>query len=185
MKLVNGIPACYRSQAINLYLIAFSQTPAGKLLTSTQCCQLLDQTLDLNFALAAISDDQLLGLAGYQTAEGSFTGASSATTLIRSLGIRICTRLMLRDGTRHRPLRAGEMLHDGLVVCPSHRGKGVAKALLTALADYSKQQQLRCLRLDVATSNHRALSLYQAAGYRSERLSRGRVEDYLTLRRYL
>ena len=55
-------------------------------------------------------------------------------------------------------------LHD-VGVLPSHRGRGISRALLTAIE--AKARALGCckLTLEVLENNHRARSVYAAAGF--------------------
>ncbi len=52
-----------------------------------------------------------------------------------------------------------------LDVQPAHRRKGVGRALLNAIERYLVTLGARQLRLEAATSNKEALSLYRKAGY--------------------
>ncbi len=52
-----------------------------------------------------------------------------------------------------------------IAVDPSHRGKGVAQALLTAAEDAARARGSRFLRLEVRASNSAGLGLYERAGF--------------------
>ena len=65
-----------------------------------------------------------------------------------------------RPKTRHKGLIWG------VYVTPSHRGKGLSKALLeTALARASAYHGLRQVRLTVAATQPAAMKLYRSAGF--------------------
>jgi len=102
-----------------------------------------------------------------------------------SLGLVSFLRLIWNDLARQRPLRQGELLHNGLVVAKPFRKQGIATSLLQSMADVCEQQHYQCLRLDAVASNQPALTLYRSAGYIAEQTVQRRAETYITLRRYL
>jgi ribosomal-protein-alanine N-acetyltransferase len=50
-------------------------------------------------------------------------------------------------------------------VVPSHRGKGIAKALMALLTDWAKAQGSTAMMLEVKLDNSEAIGLYQSLGY--------------------
>ena len=50
-------------------------------------------------------------------------------------------------------------------VVPSHRGKGIAKALIALITDWAKAQGSTAMMLEVKTDNSEALGLYKSLGY--------------------
>lgn len=66
-------------------------------------------------------------------------------------------------------------LHD-VAVIPTHRGRGVGRALLAAVE--AKARELGCckLTLEVLDQNHRALRTYMAAGFKRYALQPGAGE---------
>ncbi len=66
-------------------------------------------------------------------------------------------------------------LHDVSIV-PTHRGRGIGRALLTAVE--AKARELGCckLTLEVLDQNHRALRTYAAAGFKRYALQPGAGE---------
>jgi len=50
-------------------------------------------------------------------------------------------------------------------VVPEHRGKGIAKALMALITDWSKDQGSTAMMLEVKTDNLEAIGLYEALGY--------------------
>ncbi|EPJ43519.1 MAG: hypothetical protein OFPII_41090 [Osedax symbiont Rs1] len=83
MKIIHHIPECYRQQIIQLYTQVLRVGPIGKILAEQKCAVLLDQVLHLNYAWAAVDRGVLLGFAGDQTSQGSFTGGSTPSRLCR------------------------------------------------------------------------------------------------------
>jgi ribosomal-protein-alanine N-acetyltransferase len=50
-------------------------------------------------------------------------------------------------------------------VIPSQRGKGIAKALMTLITDWAKEQGSIAMMLEVKVDNTEAIGLYQSLGY--------------------
>ena len=50
-------------------------------------------------------------------------------------------------------------------VVPSHRGKGIAKALIALITDWAKAQGSTAMMLEVKTDNIEAIGLYESLGY--------------------
>jgi GNAT superfamily N-acetyltransferase len=68
---------------------------------------------------------------------------------------------------------------------PEHRGRGVARMLLDALADWARRRGARRLTLSVVRGNRPASQLYVAFGFRpthvSVRNEHGQIEDEMSL----
>lgn len=64
-----------------------------------------------------------------------------------------------------------------IAVDPAARGRGVARALMTAMEDDARARGCREMRLEVASRNAAAISLYQQCGYVECRRSPGYYED--------
>ena len=52
-----------------------------------------------------------------------------------------------------------------MYVVPAHRGKGVNKKIIDALASWSRQQNITELRLEVYQQNNAAINAYERAGF--------------------
>jgi ribosomal-protein-alanine N-acetyltransferase len=50
-------------------------------------------------------------------------------------------------------------------VVPTHRGKGIAKALMALITDWAKEQGSIAMMLEVKVDNSDAIGLYQSLGY--------------------
>jgi len=185
MQIIHKIPEQYRFQVIALYSQVLRDGPVANILSEEKCQRMLAEVLDLDYAWAAVDRGTLLGFAGYQTAQGSFTGASTPAQLCRSLGFFCFTKLILKDFACYRPIRKGEMLHNGLVVAKDYRRQGIGKCLLQKMASLGQQSDYQCLRLDAWVSNSRALNLYRSAGYVEEGVKKHRTDTLMTLRRYI
>ncbi len=56
---------------------------------------------------------------------------------------------------------------QNLAVAGPHRGKGVGRALLLALLEWASALRATVIRLEVRTSNERAIRLYEELGFRA------------------
>jgi GNAT superfamily N-acetyltransferase len=174
-----------RDPLIKLYLSAFQHTPMAKILGPQRAYQLLDSTLCQDYAMGAFFGDQLIGLAGFQTPEGSFTGAATPQMLKQQLGTITYCRLAWLSRTEHRAFNQGELLHNGLVVAKEWRNQGVGRRLLTEFTQLCKAHQCHCLRLEVERNNLSACALYHSIGYIEEACHPKRDQQVITMRRYL
>ncbi|UTF59216.1 GNAT family N-acetyltransferase/peptidase C39 family protein [Gilvimarinus sp. DA14] len=64
-----------------------------------------------------------------------------------------------------------------LAVDESHRGQGLARRLLQAAEQNALERRILFLRLEVATTNHAAIALYQAMGYHPIKRLSGYYQD--------
>jgi ribosomal-protein-alanine N-acetyltransferase len=55
-----------------------------------------------------------------------------------------------------------------VAVAPSYRGRGIGKAMLEVLLSKLKQAGAESITLEVRESNHAAIALYEAMGFRTE-----------------
>lgn len=84
-------------------------------------------------------------------------------------------------------LDAADMMN--LAVSPDYRRQGIGEALVNALADYLRQNNVIALLLEVRVSNEPAIALYQKLGFvqvgRRHRYYHNPREDALILRKEL
>jgi len=174
-----------RPQAVNLYAQALEMAITVDILPPKKRNHLLHEVIDLNYAWAAIYNNTLVGMAGYQCPQGSLTGGSTAQQLCRVLGPRTLIKLLFTDLAQQRPMQPNELLHNGLVVSSAYRRQGVGQKLLAAMANFCKEQNKSCLRLDALLSNRKALALYEKEGYTAEAIHYTKRDAVITLRRHL
>lgn len=165
VKIIHQVPNHLQDSALKLYLNVFKDNLPDLSLSDAQYTRLLETTLDWRYVWAAIDNDRVVGLAGYQCCQGSFTGASSPLKLMRVLGFSTFLKLVRSPAAQYRAPKHAELLHNGLIVADTHRRLGIATRLLEALAHFASDMQFQQMRLDVAPDNHTALSLYQQLGY--------------------
>lgn len=160
-----GIPAGYRREAARLYWQAFSGKLGRVMRPEKTALDFISHVLDEKFALSAVSDDEeLLGIAGYKTSEGSFIGGE-LEDLAQFYG---WTGALWRGALLHlleRHSEPGLLLMDGIFVREESRGSGVGSKLLEAIYAESKSRNLNGVRLDVIDINPRARKLYEREGF--------------------
>lgn len=182
VKIIHSVPESLQESAFQLYLDEFKRHNRNLPITDFKLSKLLTLSLDWRFTLAAVDHDRVIGLAGYQLASGSFTGAATPFKLLACLGVKdyfILSRSRIGRSRKAQPL---ELLHDGLIVSPSYRRQGIATRLLNNLSLYAKAQHFKQMRLDVVAHNAGAIKLYEGIGYRP---CQRKTDNYWVYRRYL
>ncbi|MBJ7536650.1 GNAT family N-acetyltransferase [Marinomonas transparens] len=168
LQVMHGIPDNLQDSAFQLYLNELKRHTSTLAISDEQLIKLLVLSLDWRFALAAVKDNHVVGLAGYQCKAGSFTGGASPVQLLRCLGIRTFFRLNRSHLAASRKAQPKELLHDGLIVSVDYRRQGVAMRLLNALRIHAEQANFTQMRLDVTEHNLPAIALYQKMGYQAD-----------------
>lgn len=166
---VMGVPERFHDSAVALYDDAFASKLGAAVRNAEHRRSLFRAGFALEYGIAAIVDDQLAGIAGFQTAEGSLTGGISYRDLIRRLGFFKGNRAALIFSLYERHPEPGELVMDGIAVDPEARGKGVGSTLLNEIRRYAKQYNYERIRLDVVDTNPRAKKLYERIGFRVTR----------------
>ena len=160
-----GFPPEQRAQAARIYWEAFG----GKLMRvmgpDERALAFLERGLKPDHCWSALDGaGQLIGLAGYKTPYGSFSGGSR----------RDLNRVYGRFGAAWRAgllrLLASEIdnhrfLIDGIAVTRHARGQGVGQALLGALYREARGRGYAAIRLEVVDTNARARALYDREGF--------------------
>ncbi|MEM7319872.1 MAG: GNAT family N-acetyltransferase [Pseudomonadota bacterium] len=118
------------------------------------------------FALTARSaDGQLLGLAGFKTQAGTFSGGTFSDLRNVYGWFGALWRGALVE-VLERKLQPGVFQMDGIFVEESARGQGIGSRLLTAIAEHAIAQGASEVQLDVIDINPRARALYERVGFR-------------------
>ncbi|MGD9330960.1 MAG: GNAT family N-acetyltransferase [Desulfobacterales bacterium] len=117
-------------------------------------------------SLAAISEGGLVGILAIQDARGSFLTPSYPAMTAHYGAIAGMVRfllLMALDST----IAPGDLYLDGIAVTPSHQGRGVGTALITAFENRARENGFTTVSLEVIDTNPRAKKLYSRLGYRA------------------
>ncbi|MGV6816411.1 MAG: GNAT family N-acetyltransferase [Thiotrichales bacterium] len=166
IEYVTGIPEHFRDAAVTLYDDAFASKLGLAVKNTEHRRSLFRAGFALEFGIAAIAGDQLVGIAGFQTAEGSLTGGISYADLVKHLGWFKGSRAALLFLLYERRPEPGELLMDGIAVHSDVRGQGVGSSLLAEIRRYARRYDYERIRLDVVDTNPRAKKLYERIGFR-------------------
>ena len=160
-----GLPESLRTQAARLYDQAFGAKFSVAVKDRDQRIRLISSSMLLPYAVAAISDDQLVGLAGFQTPAGSLTKGINQQVLFKQLGLFNGVRAALVFSLFEREAKESELLMDGIAVSKEMRGHGIGTQLLGKLKEFAKEQEFTQIRLDVIDTNSAAKRLYERQGF--------------------
>ncbi|WP_422373977.1 GNAT family N-acetyltransferase [Roseibium sp.] len=164
-RIAPGFPETERLTAVRLFWQAFSGKLGTVMAPEAKALEFLERVMDPGFALGALNrEGQLIGLAGFKTAEGALVGGGlkDMTSVYGPIGGT--WRGLLLD-VLERDTEPDCLLMDGIFVAEEARGQGVGGALLEAICNEARQRGLSRVRLDVIDSNPRARALYERAGF--------------------
>ena len=166
-----GIPEQFRDRAAVLFEEAFGRKLAVAIQEREKRMRLLQNCMLLDHAVAAFSEDDLLGMAGFHTSGASLTGTlfsggwTSLGKLCSSMGLARGLRAALIFSLYERRPKPGELLMDGIAVCSTMRGRGIGSELLRNIQSHAEEQGYTSIRLDVIDINPGAKKLYERMGF--------------------
>ena len=164
-KIQQGWDIQHAPSAAALYNEAFGSKFARAIPNSRKRVEIITACLQPEFSFAAVEGQQIIGLAGFQTPQGSLTGGINAKQLLSALGVIrglwACAVFSLFE----RKPDPGELVMDGIVVSAEHRGRGIGTQLLDELFNYAADNKFKTIRLDVIDTNPRARKLYESKGF--------------------
>ena len=158
----HGLSEPYRAAAALIYWQAFGGKLGPVLGPQPRAITFLMRVMRLDHCIAALQDDVLLGIVGYNTDKGGFAGGTSAdlSAIYGQLGMM--WRLPLLAYLSDDPDR---FLLEGMAVDPHRRGQGIGAALINGICDLGRANGHDAVYLDVIDSNWRAKSLYLRQGF--------------------
>jgi ribosomal protein S18 acetylase RimI-like enzyme len=160
-----GIPEQYRETAVELYEEAFGKKLGVAIKDKGKRLNLLNSTLILKYAIGAFSDEKLIAIAGFQTAEGSLTNGIEYRELLSQLGLVKGNWAALIFSIYERKPKPMELVMDGISVHSLARGKGIGTKLLAEIKELGKNEGYKQIRLDVIDINPKAKELYERVGF--------------------
>ena len=162
-----GLPEKYRNSAVDLYDEAFGQKFAVAIPSKEKRILFLKKCFVLDYVIGAVYKDKLIGIAGFQTPEGSLTGGITYSELLSELGVFKGNWAAVIFDLYERKAAPKELIMDGIAVHFEARGKGVGGHLLTEIEKYAKEHKFNSVRLDVIDINSKAKALYERMGFKS------------------
>lgn len=161
-----GLPERYRSSAASLYDEAFGPKFSVAVRSDEKRLSLLKNCFVAEYAIVAMNDNRLIGIAGFHTSKGSLTGGITYRNLVSRLGFFRGSRAALIFSLYERKPVPKEFLMDGIAVHGDFRGKGIGSKLLDEIARYARENEYHRVRLDVIDTNPRARKLYELRGFK-------------------
>lgn len=156
-------------EAARIYAHAFSQKFAAAIPRLDDQIEVIARSLRTEFGFFATERGKILGVAGFYTENGHFTGGGSLRDMAAHLGWISAFRAIGLLALLSRSPMAGELLMDGIAVDAGARGRGIGSLLLGALRDYAGAAGYGSIRLDVIDGNDGARRLYERMGFTAER----------------
>ncbi len=162
--IIQGLPEGHEHAAAMLYWQAFGEK-LGKLLgPAKRGTEFFAATINPPAIFAAISPDEtLLGVSAVQLNGKGFTDAG-AGDLFRHYGLGALWR-MIPLAMLERTPPSDTLQMDGICVSETARGMGVGTALLDAVFQCARDNNLTKVTLDVINTNPRAKALYERKGF--------------------
>ncbi|MGQ7288268.1 GNAT family N-acetyltransferase [Vreelandella venusta] len=148
-----------------LYEEAFGAKFASAIPDKAQRIKLLSHCFVPEFSFTANFEDEVIGLAGFQQANGSLTGGIGMKQLIGELGLIKGLWACLVFSLFERKPKARELVMDGIAVDSRFRGQGIGSILLDSIIAHAVDNGFKTVRLDVIDSNPRAKKLYESKGF--------------------
>lgn len=165
MQVRLGLPDAYRTDAARLYWEAFGSKLGVVLGPERKGIAYLERAIRADHCIHALAPTgELVGIAGFKTPNGSFSGGSvdlmtDVYGIIGSSWRRFLLRLLQSEIDNER------FLVDGICVSRGWRGQGIGTALIDALLAEARWRGYPSVRLDVIDANIRAKALYERIGF--------------------
>ncbi len=160
-----GFPNELRASAAELYDAAFGAKLSVAIPNPNSRMAVLKEGFNPVFSFVAVSNGEMVGIAGFKTAQGSLTGGISFRVMKEQIGYWGAIRAVLVLALLERKQVAGQFLMDGIGVSPKMRGRGIGTELLHSLIEYAQKEGYRSVRLDVIDTNPAARRLYERVGF--------------------
>jgi ribosomal protein S18 acetylase RimI-like enzyme len=155
-----------RQRAGQIYYEAFQRKLQPLVGRPAAALRVLTAGLNLQMALGALVDGQLLGIAGLHCRDGVFSqvrlrDSQKEFGLLR--GLYAWGMLNLFGAGASCP--PGHLRIAALAVAAGARGQGLGARLLEAVAERARRDGYRAVRLEVVNTNTAARRLYERAGF--------------------
>ncbi|MGB4869436.1 MAG: GNAT family N-acetyltransferase [Candidatus Promineifilaceae bacterium] len=160
-----GFPDDLRLAAAELYDAAFGAKLSIAIPNSASRMAILKKGFNPAFSFVALHNGEMVGIAGFKTAQGALTNGISFRLLQEELGYAGAVRAVLILTLFQRKQVPNQLLMDGISVSPKMRGSGIGTNLLHSLLAYAQQEGYQSVRLDVIETNPAAQRLYERVGF--------------------
>jgi len=162
-----GLISEHKIEAAELYSKAFERKYVKILGSQKAIMELFSRGINSDRAISAISHEgELIGVAGFQLSGKKLIGIKfkdykNQYGLIKG-GIKyvVFETIFYRKRDDNK-----QLLMDRIVVKVGNRGKGIGKELFKKLEEFSIENNLTSLKLDVIDENPKAKKLYEKIGF--------------------
>ena len=151
--------------AARLYDAAFGSKLGKAIRDGEKRIEILSDCFDPEHSYCVLVNDEIVGLAGFKTPDGSLTSGMNFKVLIKQLGLLGGAWSAIILSLFEREPKPRELVMDGIVVDGRFRGRGIGSRLLDQIISHAAQAGYRSVRLDVIDSNPRAKKLYETKGF--------------------
>lgn len=165
ITLQRGFSEDMRTVAAELYDEAFGAKLSVAIPDSTLRLEIIKEAFIPGLSFVALWDEQLVGIIGFKTKTGSFTGGIQFKDLLKRLGLVGALRAMVVFLLYEHRVTSRQMLVDGICVSSQMQGRGIGGALLHCLIEFAQGQNYHSLVLDVVEMNLGARRLYERVGF--------------------
>ncbi len=155
-----------RTKVAELYDEAFGQKISLAVPSNSIRHSLLAECFEPEFSFVALYENQIVGIVGFQTNNGSFTDGISYIDLIKKLGLWAGNWAAFIFYFYEREPANGELILDGIAVHPDFRGKGIGTKLLESIVLHAGENDYNKVKLDVIDTNTKARKLYEGQGFK-------------------
>ena len=160
-----GLPEPLRADAARLYWQAFGGKLGLVMGPEPRAMRFLTRVIRADQVIVALGPQgQLLGIAGFKTAQGGFASgrAEDLRAIYGTIGAWWRKTVL---GWLSDKVDNDRFLLDGLCVDGPAQGQGLGTALLDAVSAEAGLRGYAALRLDVVDRNTRAIALYRRLGF--------------------
>ena len=161
---LDHLPEEFKASAIQLYFNSLKEKLGPVLGDDSRAQEVLESNLATNQCLAAICDQNLVGVLGIQTDKGGFINPA-LKKMIKVYGIVGGIFRLSGLALLHHKTASDEVYVDGVAVADEMRGKGIGSQLFELLERIASKKGIRTISLEVIDSNPRAKTLYERLGF--------------------
>ena len=163
--ITRGWKSSLTAQAARLYEEAFGAKFSTAISDEQIRIKILSRSFLPDFSYVATVNDEIVGIAGFHTTDGSLTGGMTLRGLVTELGFIRGIWAGIVFSLFERQPASGELVMDGIVVDSRFRGRGLGSSLLDQIVIHARENGFRSVRLDVIDTNPRARKLYESKGF--------------------
>ncbi len=165
IRLQWGLPEELHLSAATLIYDSFTQKFRYILGPRKKAIPFIVSQLQGEFGLAAIRNDELVGLAGAKTSTGELLNLRYGPW-VRFYHVRVIRSIFVGTILWFERRSVGGLTLSNLSVKESAQGQGIGSRLIQEFIQFGREQGYRVIKLEVINSNIRAKSLYERFGFR-------------------